>query len=230
MIVVGHQPQYIPHLGFFNKASKADTFVFVDNVQFNRKSWQQRTLIKYGSRPLYLTIPVQKKGRYLQKINEVEIIDGAWKRKHWQSICLAYSKTPYFEVYRKDLEMLYARQWCRLADLTITLINYLMDVIGIKHKVKYLGSELRIEGEKTKLLIDICRKTGCDTYLSGEGGRAYIDELQFKQNNLKHIFNNFQPIEYNQYGDNFLEGMGIIDVLFMYGPDTLGVIKRCDAQ
>ncbi|GAI76683.1 unnamed protein product [marine sediment metagenome] len=73
MIVVGHQPQYLPYIGFFNKISKADVFVFADNVQFNKKSWQQRTLIKSNNKPIYLTIPVRKKGRFTQLINEVEI-------------------------------------------------------------------------------------------------------------------------------------------------------------
>lgn len=227
MIVVGHQPQYIPYLGFFNKVSKADIFVFVDNVQFNRKSWQQRTLIKYNSKPLYLTIPVKKKGKRAQKINEVEIIDGVWSKKHWKSICLAYSKTPYFEAYRKGLEEIYGRHWDKLADFTIVLTNHLMDVIGIKHKVRYLGSGLGISGEKTNLLVDICKKTSCDTYLSGEGAKAYLDESQFQQNCLKHIFNDFRPAQYHQQGNGFLGGMGIIDVLFMSGPDTLNIIKEC---
>jgi len=73
VIVVGHQPQYLPYIGFFNKISKADVFVFADNVQFNKKSWQQRTLIKSNNKPIYLTIPVRKKGRFTQLINEVEI-------------------------------------------------------------------------------------------------------------------------------------------------------------
>lgn len=227
MIAVGHQPQYIPYLGFFNKISQADIFVFVDNVQFNRKSWQQRTLIKYNGKPLYLTIPVKKKGKRNQRINEVEIIDGVWSKKHWKSISLAYSKTPHFRSYEKDLEAIYSQQWRKLSDFTINMTNYLMNAIGIKHKAKYLGSELGISGEKTSLLMDICKKTGCDTYLSGEGAKSYVDGTQFRQNHLKHIFNNFRPEKYHQYGDGFLEGMGIIDVLFMYGPDTIKIIKEC---
>lgn len=228
MIVVGHQPQYIPYLGFFNKVSKADIFVFVDNVQFQRQSWQQRTLIKYDGKPLYLTIPVKKKGKYFQNINDVEIIDGRWKNKHWKSICLAYGKTPYFEAYRKDLEFMYQKKWPRLSDFTIEMTNYLLDTIGIRHKAVYIGSKLKISGDKTGLLIDICKKTGADTYLSGDGARVYVNEMQFRHSSLNHVFNNFKHVKYQQYGDGFLEGMGIIDALFMHGPNTLSLIKGCN--
>lgn len=225
MIVAGHGPQYIPYMGFFNKISKADVFVFVDNIQFNRKSWQQRTLIKSNSSSIYLTIPVSKKGKYDQLINEVEIIDDGWRRKHWKSILLSYSKTPYFDLYKDDLESFYNREWKYLSDFTINLTKYLIDAIGIKFNKIELGSQLGIIGEKTDLLIDICRKTGCDTYMSGMGAKSYLEEKKFIEAHLNHIFNEFVSRQYSQYGNSFLDGMGIIDVMFMYGPKTIELIK-----
>jgi hypothetical protein len=226
MIVVGHQPQYIPYFGFFNKISKADVFVFVDNIQFNRKSWQQRTLIKSDNSPVYLTIPVSKKGKYDQLINEVEIIDDGWRKKHWKSIQLSYSKTPYFDLYKEGLESFYNNQWQYLSDFTIALTRFLIDAIGIRFARIEIGSELGLSGEKTDLLLDICRKTGCDTYVSGMGAKSYVEEMKFKEANLFHMFNEYAPKQYTQYGHSFLDGMGIIDVMFMYGPKTIDVIKN----
>jgi hypothetical protein len=225
MIVVGHQPQYIPYIAFFNKISKADVFVFVDNIQFNRKSWQQRTLIRCNNAPLYLTIPVSKKGKYDQLINEVEIIDDGWRKKHWKTIYLSYHKTPYFDLYKNDLEYFYSREWKYLSDFTSNLIKYFIDAIGIEFKKIYTGSELGIIGEKTNLLIDICRKTGCNTYLSGSGAKAYVDEQLLRDNNLKHVFNEFIPVTYKHYGNSSIDGLGIIDVMFMHGPKTIDIIK-----
>src|ERR1035438_5767651 len=111
MVVAGHQPQYIPYVGFFNKISHADVFVFVDNIQFNRKSWQQRTLIKSNNSSIYLTIPVSKKRKDDQLINEVEIIDDGWRNKHWRSILLSYGKTPFFNLYKDELESFYKKEW-----------------------------------------------------------------------------------------------------------------------
>lgn len=225
MMVVGHQPQYIPYIAFFNKISKADVFVLVDSVQFNRKSWQQRTLIKHNDSELCLTVPVLKKGRFDQLINEVEIIDNGWRKKHWKSIYLSYHKAPYFDLYKDELECFYNREWRYLSEFTSALIMWAIDAIGIKLKTITTSSELGARGEKTELLLDICRKTGCNTYLSGSGAKAYVDEDLFAANHLSHIFNEFDLRPYKQAGSTFLGGMGIIDVMFMFGPQTIDIIR-----
>ncbi|MCG2700275.1 WbqC family protein, partial [Candidatus Parcubacteria bacterium] len=48
MILVGHQPEYLPYLGFFYKVAKADKFVFVDHVQFQKEGFQNRNRIRTG--------------------------------------------------------------------------------------------------------------------------------------------------------------------------------------
>ncbi|GAI76687.1 unnamed protein product, partial [marine sediment metagenome] len=73
------------------------------------------------------------------------------------------------------LESFYNRRFEFLSGFTMTLINYLLNALGIKLKKIYTCSELNIESKKTDLLIDICRKTGGDTYLSGAGAKNYID-------------------------------------------------------
>lgn len=225
MIAVGHQPQYYPYIGFFNKISKGDIFIFADNIQFNSKSWQQRTLIKRDNKPLLLTIPVKKKGNYIQNINEVEIIDDGWRRKHWASIKLAYQKAPYFDLYRKELEEFYNFKWNFLSDFNIQTTLYCIEKLDIKFKQILKGSDINIGGNKTDLLIDICRKTNCDTYISGEGARSYFDPLKFEKAGLKHIFSENKAIEYNQLGNTFLSDMAIIDILFMYGNEASKLIE-----
>lgn len=36
------QPTYLPYLGYFQLIAQADVLVFLDDVQFARRSWQQR--------------------------------------------------------------------------------------------------------------------------------------------------------------------------------------------
>ena len=40
------QPTYLPWAGYFSLMKKVDTFVFLDSVQFERRSWQQRNRIR----------------------------------------------------------------------------------------------------------------------------------------------------------------------------------------
>ena len=67
------QPAYLPWLGYFSLMDQVDKFVILDTVQFARRSWQQRNRIKTADGINMLTVPVIKKGKYDQKINEVLI-------------------------------------------------------------------------------------------------------------------------------------------------------------
>ena len=45
-IISIHQPGYLPWLGFFKKIMYSDVFVFLDNVKFEKRSWQMRNKLK----------------------------------------------------------------------------------------------------------------------------------------------------------------------------------------
>ena len=40
------QPTFLPWLGYFDLMDQVDTFIFLDNVQFEKQSWQQRNRIR----------------------------------------------------------------------------------------------------------------------------------------------------------------------------------------
>ena len=40
------QPHFIPWIGYFLMLKKTDEFIFLDDVQYNRRSWQNRVHIR----------------------------------------------------------------------------------------------------------------------------------------------------------------------------------------
>ena len=227
MIISGHQPEYLPYLGFFYKMAKADKFIFVDHVQFLKKSFQNRNRIRTtpGSQGwTWLTVPVITHGKRYQKINEVEIDNSApWGKKHWKTICLNYKKTPFFNMYRGFFEKLYSKNWRKLVDLNETITHYLKKELGIKTPIAK-SSDHNFKGQKTDLLIEMCKEFKADTYLSGPGAKCYIEEEKFKENGLKHIFSNFKHPIYSQRVKPFLSNLSVIDLLFNCGPKSLNII------
>ena len=94
------QPTYLPWLGYFDLIRQSDIFVFLNDVQFSKQSWQVKNRIKNLSEELMITIPV-KKSSLSTKIDMV-LIDNTknWKKKHLKSIYLAYKKSEFFdEIY-----------------------------------------------------------------------------------------------------------------------------------
>ena len=67
------QPTFLPWQGYLALINHVDEFIILDDVQFDKRSWQQRNIIKQNDNKLLLTIPVKSKGKYDQKINEVFI-------------------------------------------------------------------------------------------------------------------------------------------------------------
>ncbi|MDX2231897.1 MAG: WbqC family protein [Leptolyngbyaceae cyanobacterium bins.349] len=80
------QSNYIPWKGYFDLINSVDEFILYDDMQYTRRDWRNRNQIKTASGLMWLTIPVQVKGKYYQKIRETQISDPTWAQEHWRSI------------------------------------------------------------------------------------------------------------------------------------------------
>jgi len=217
MILSGHQPEYLPYPGFFYKMLKADKFILVDHVQFEKKNFQNRNKIQIRDGSIWLTVPVITKGKRFQKINEVEINNELpWAENHWKAIMLSYKNTPFFEEHADFFEQLYKKKWVKLVDLNLEIIKYIAEQLEIKKEL-LLSSDFDFKKNKDELLVEMCQKTNSDTYLSGKGGKAYVSEGLFEENKLNHIFSDFELKEYRQRFKPFAPNMSIIDLLFNHG-------------
>jgi len=220
------QPSYLSWLGFFDLMDQSDIFVFLDHIQYTKRSWQQRNKIKTPQGELWLTIPIKSKGKYEQKISETLINDSNnWKDKHLQSIKMNYAKSKFFDKYFNEIEKVYKKNTEKLTDITIPLILIIKDILGIKSKIIF-SSNLNPQGNKSKLLYDICKKISADEYLSPIGSKNYIDEDdQFTPNNIKLKYQNFEHPIYNQLWGNFISHLSIIDLIFNEGEKSLDIIR-----
>ena len=63
--VMIRQPGYLPNIGFFKKIQSSDIFVFLDDVQFSKDSFDNRNQIKSNSGTEWITVPL--KDLYLKK-------------------------------------------------------------------------------------------------------------------------------------------------------------------
>ena len=75
----------MPWIGYFSFLINSEKVVFLDDVQFARRSWQQRNKIFKKNSFQYLSVPVIKKGNYNQNLNSVKIKDPFFFREHLKS-------------------------------------------------------------------------------------------------------------------------------------------------
>jgi len=226
MIVTIHQPEHLPWLGFFDKASQADVLVLLDDVQFRKNYFQNRNRILSANGPVWLTVPVFSKGKGDQLINEVRINNDGnplWGEKCWKSMSQCLGKASFFPDHREFFNSLYQTRWELLGDLNATKIRYLVSALGIDAEL-VSASELAVTGERSERLVNICAKLGATTYLSGVSGKEYLDLAMFGRKGIEVRFQEFYHPIYKQLYNPFVACLSVVDLLFNYGPDSLNVI------
>jgi len=224
MIAAIHQPNYIPWIGYFHKMANCDVFILLDSVEFSKNTVINRNKIKTPSGPIFLTVPVLHHAHQLIKDTRIDTTRN-WRKKHWKSITQSYLKTKYFSEHKKFFEEAFSEEWKLLAELNEHIIRYLAREFGVKTKL-VKSSELGVEEKATRLLINLCKAVGADTYLCGMGSSGYLEENLFKEAGLKVIYQKFTHPVYKQPYGNFMPKMSAIDLLFNEGANSKEIIAK----
>ena len=228
MICAIHQPQYLPWLGYLDKIDRADVFVFLDDVQFKKNEWQNRNRIRTRDGWQWLTVPVRHD--FGQEIRSVQIdADPAWRRKHWQSLQTHYGRAGHFALESAPFRQMYEQEWSGLCELNLESVRLLCRAVGIETPMR-LASELGVPGAATEKLIGLCRAVGADSYLSGVGGRDYLDEAAFGRAGVRLVYQAFEHPAYPQVWEGFVSHLSAVDLLFNCGGESLDVLRSGRAR
>lgn len=220
------QPTFLPWIGYFALIDSVDLFVFLDDVQFDKRSWQQRNRILTAQGPLWLTVPVLTKGRRDQTIAEVELApDAKFPDTMLRTIESAYSKSPFFARHFPALERLMRSHDQALCDLNIALIDWLAGEFAISTP-RVLASATPMTRHKADRLADLCAAHGVSRYLSPPGSKAYLEESDaFERAGIALDYFTYDHPHYAQRGRTFEPYMSALDLLFNAGPDSGEILR-----
>ena len=219
MILSAHQPAYLPWLGYFEKISKADVFVFLDTVQFEKNSFINRNKIKTPQGPQWLTVPIKTKGHITATLQDTFVDDSKlWRIIHLKSIEMNYRKAPFFKECFPKFETLINVPEQNVAELCWLHLQFWLAEFNIKTKV-FRSSDLAIVSKKSNLVLDLCKHFQADNYFSGVQGKDYLEEASFAANGILVQYQNFQHPIYPQLWGDFLPYMSIIDYWMNCGSD-----------
>ncbi|MFO7784822.1 MAG: WbqC family protein [Thermodesulfobacteriota bacterium] len=221
MILATSRPYFAPFPGFFARAALADIFVILDTVQFPRGStWISRNRFKGPGGPVWVTVPVWKKGLGLQRIRDVRIChEGPWARKLMDTLWHGYKNAPWFHEHMAVWEQALKEPLDRLVDLDLALIRHLMNALEIKTPIVLL-SELGIEATGHALLLEICRRLGESVYLAQDAARAYLRPELFQDAGLELRFMRQPSPVYPQLWGEFAGNLSAFDLVFNCGPKS----------
>jgi len=228
-----HQPELLPWLGYISKASMADVYFILDNVQYVKDVFQNRNKIrvKQGDGWCWLNIPVLKAKTHMMNWSEVRIDNSQkWVKKHLNTIYHSYSKTPYFQPLYENIEKIYLENEEFLLDFIIKISKLLLREYNVNIPIYQVSKLIEmghdITGSKSDLIVNMCKAAKADNFIFGSIGKTYMDKKVFENSNINYYFQNFKHPEYNQIHGKFITHMSSIDLLFNHGKDSIKILGK----
>lgn len=225
MIVTIHQPEHLPWLGLFHKVRRADVFVVLDSVPFRKNYFQNRNRLLSPNGPYWVTVPVLHHGvdKSLHLIRTNETV--RWREKILKGVAQNYRRHPCFETNFAWLDRALRSPDDRLVSINLALFDEMASRLGVPTR-RVLASDLRPEGAKSGLVLDICRRIGATRYLSGPTGRDYLDLAAFEAAGIAVDFHRFSHPTYAQAGwtQRFQPQLSALDALMNLGPVAAGLL------
>lgn len=223
------QPTFCPWLGYFDLIDRVDAFVYLDDVQLSRQSFQTRNRIKGTSpQPRWLSVPHEHGTPLVDRlIASTPIVDpnGAGNRVA-NVLASFYRGSPWLAEVDDLLRRAFASQQM-LGALNIAIINGVCEYLGIDTR-RVLSTDLGVEERRSGKVMGILNNLAWGTYVAVPGAVDYmVSDGVFEPLGDRVLVQSFETVAYHQRGEgDFTSHMSILDALLEVGPEsTLEVIR-----
>jgi WbqC-like protein family len=227
------QSNYIPWRGYFDLMRSVDEFIIFDSVQYTRRDWRNRNIIKTSQGPRWITIPVEAAGRYLQAIDETRVAGPAWAEQHIKSIELNYRKADAFSevgpwLFTLLRELAHEPLLTRLNEKLLREIAQFLEIRSRLRRDTDLLDRRDLAGmDASARLVALCKAAGADRYLSGPTAREYLDESPFRAANIEVAWMDYSGYpQYPQLWGPFDPHVSIVDLLLNVGRRAPAFLNR----
>src|SRR3984885_3233666 len=103
--------QYFPSVIFFKISYNFQHIVFEQYESYQKMSFRNRCRIAGAEGVIDLSIPLVRGRDQKALMKDVRISsDQPWQSQHWKTIVSCYSRSPWFEFYRDEVEGLYKKE------------------------------------------------------------------------------------------------------------------------
>lgn len=224
------QSNYIPWKGYFDIIAKVDEFILYDDMQYTRRDWRNRNKIMTPNGLMWLTIPVEKKGKYYQKIKETKVMGHEWIDNHLRSLQANYARAEFYDEYIERIRMVYeaCRDEIYLSKINYRFIKEICSILGIKTQITWSMDYSLLDG-KTERLVGLVKAAGGNQYLSGPAAKDYIISELFEEAGIELRWMDYSGYpEYKQLGKEFEHGVSVLDLIFNMGKDAKRYMKKSE--
>lgn len=222
------QSNYIPWKGYFDNIAQVDEFVLYDDMQYTKRDWRNRNKIKTPQGLKWMSIPVEVKGKFFQKISETKISDPNWCKNHIALLKQNYSKAASYKNAIPFVEELYvaANNLKTISEVNHHFITQICNYLNIKTKISFSSDYNLLEEGKTERLVDLCTQLNADSYYTGSAAKNYMDTVLFEKENIDVKYYDYSGYtEYSQLYNEFEHGVSILDLIFNEADNSTNFLK-----
>ncbi len=223
------QSCYIPWKGYFDLIAQVDEFILLDDAQFTRRDWRNRNQIKTPQGPRWLTIPVESKGKFHARVEEVQTQGLEWARKHWETLQHNYAKAPHFRQQGDWVKELYSGlKTTRLSEINRRFIEGVCAFLKLDTALTWSTDYGRSDLGKTDRLLELCQASGAAHYLSGPSAKSYLEHDKFEQVGVSVSYADYggYPEYPGQPHPPFSHHVTILDLIFSVGENARDYMRH----
>ena len=180
MEVTVHQLEFMSYLGFWEKISNVDKLVLLDDVDFRKNYFQNRNKILINEQEHWFGIEVERSTK--TPIKDVKVSSIYNPTKKVKTIEQAYKKAPHFDKYAPGIIDVLKHRKKYLVEYNLSLFLNIRDYLGIDIKDIAVQSQENYSGDKSDLILNICKSEGAAVYHSGKSGADYLNLEEFQKN------------------------------------------------
>jgi hypothetical protein len=217
------QPYFFPYIGYFQLINAVDEFVLYDNIEFTKKGWINRNRILVNGKDSFITIPLKSDSDYLD-INRRRLV-ATWPKEResiLNRITEYYRKSPYFDSAYPVISRCLLHEENNLFRFILNSLALLNEYLGIMTPF-LISSTLPIDRDlkADKKVIAICRARQAGVYINPIGGTELYKKDIFRKEGIKLFFLQSHDVQYDQFGNEFVPRLSIIDVMMFNSPGRI---------
>jgi hypothetical protein len=200
--------QYLPCTRFFSTLLQFDEIVLESHEHYVKQSYRNRCYILGANKVEMLIVPVLDGNKKIL-VKDIQIdYQQKWPEIHWRTIKAAYGKSPFFEFFGDEFQQALQKKPQFLWDLNYELLTICLKFLQVNKTIRLTEN---YEKELKSSVFD---------------ARALINPKKNHETDML-----YQSIAYQQnFGNEFVPNLSIIDLLFCRGNQSLGILKKSFAK
>ena len=216
---------YFPWVGLFEQIALANTFVFYDDVQFQRRGFNNRVQIRHDSGIKWLTVSTVHNDR-ATPINQIKIDnDFDFRSNHLNILANTYKNTPFCHEMLNLVLDVFSKNFDTISELSEQSILAVCKYFNLDNDINIIkSSQLGTAGKGTQRILDICIKLNASTYITGHGAKNYLDHLEFEKIQVGVEYMNYQLKRYPQIHGGFTPYVSVLDLIANCGKSGIEYI------